>query len=236
MSLNLNKQYGITEVFVKHDYYSKLKIKFFRTLKGGTKMLLKDNGDSFTDVEQIVVAKKIYDLKEGFLLFEPDYKVQYFYEDGEHSVFRYKYIMHVGSSRSSKSFSLEEAAVRECENTENLRINVWRDTRASLGDSVWSDFRKLFPLSGRPYSFPRHTVPIYFENDSRIEPHGADANNAHGTTQDIAWLNEPYKIDKETFDQIDQRCEQMWMDLNPKQGHWSDDIQKNARCTYILHL
>jgi len=234
MSLNLNSKYGVTEVFVKHDYFSSLRIKFFRTDERGKQILIHDNGDSFRDVEPIKVTKKVYECKEGFLSVEPEYNVQYFYESGEHSVFRYKYIMHVGSSRSSKSWSLEEACIRKCETTKNLRINVWRDTRTSLGDTVWNDFKKIFPLSGRSYSFPKNTVPIYFDQTkSTIEPHGADATNAHGTTQDIAWLNEPYKITKETFDQVDQRAEQIWMDLNPKQGHWSDLVQNHPRCKVI---
>ena len=66
-----------------------------------------------------------------------------------------------------------------------------------------------------------------------IEPHGADSTNAHGITQDIAWLNEPYKISKETFDQIDQRSEQIILDLNPKAKHWSDNVSKHPRCKVI---
>ncbi len=233
-TLRPNSKYGITEVFVKHDYFAKLRVKLLKDNEDGTFTLLKDQGDYLEEVETITTTNKIYDAPEGFLSIELDYTLKYIYEEGEHAIPRYKYIMHSGSSRSSKSWSIEEWCARECETTENLRINVWRDTRESLKGSVWDDFKKLFPLSGRSYRFPRNTVPIYFtKTNSTIEPHGADITNAHGVTQDIAWLNEPYLIPKETFDQIDQRANQIIIDLNPKQGHWSDTLARHPRCKVI---
>jgi PBSX family phage terminase large subunit len=228
------KAYGITEVFVKHDYYSELKIKYIKK-EGGKTFLFKDLGDRLEKVRPYKTQKKLYPVYDKFLGFEIDGIENYFYiyEDGEHSYYRYKYIKHIGSSRSSKSWSIEEKAIRVCETISNSRVTVWRDTRESLGNSVWKDFRKIFPLSGRKYKFPKNTVPIYFANGSMIEPHGDDTTNAHGITQDIAWLNEPYKMSKDTFDQIDQRANQIWIDINPSGKHWSDDLDKHPRCKVI---
>jgi len=224
--------YGITEVFVKHDYYSELRIKILK--KDGDRLFLcEDLGDKIEIKHEIQNIKKLYPIVKGFLTYELTDDYFYIYEDGEYSIFRYKYIKHVGSSRSSKSWSIEEKAIRNCETIPNLRINIWRDTRESLGNSVWKDFRKIFPLSGRSYKFPRNTVPIYFENGSIIEPHGDDTTNAHGITQDIAWLNEPYKMTNETFDQIDVRANQIWIDINPSGKHWSDNLDKHPRCKVI---
>ena len=232
-NLSLNSKYGVTEVFVKQDYFSSLRVKLLKEVDGKL-ILLKDHGDTLEEIKEMTTEKKIYEAKEGFLPARIDYPLKYIYEEGEHSILRYKYIIHVGSSRSSKSWSIEEYCVRKCETTRNFRINIWRDTRQSLGDSIWKDFRKLFPLSGRSYKFPKNTTPIYFEEtDSLIEPHGADMTNAHGITQDIAWLNEPYLIPKETFDQIDQRAEQVILDLNPKQGHWADKLMEHPRAKVI---
>lgn len=225
-------QYGITEVFVKHDYYSNLRVKLLRPVDGGY-ILLRDAGNALEPVGPYEPASKVYPAPAGFLSVSPDYPLFYVYENGEHSIQRYKYIVHRGTSRSSKTWTLCEWAVRECEQRPNLRINVWRDTRASLTDTVWKDFKKVFPLSGRRYKFPQNTVPIFFPNGSTIEPHGADTTNAHGNTQDIAWLNEPYLISKETFDQIDQRAELLILDMNPKMSHWSDAIAKHPRCKII---
>ena len=225
--------YGVTEVFVKHDYYAGLRVKLLKQV--GDKLIqLKDEGDRLNEVGEITTTKKIYDAPQGFLSITTDYQLKYIYEEGDFAIPRYKYIMHVGSSRSSKSWSIEEWCIRQCEDITNLRINVWRDTRASLGDSVWKDFKKIFPLSGRKYKFTKNTTPLYFENtNSTIEPHGADVTNAHGMTQDIAWLNEPYRIGLDTFNQIDQRCEQMILDLNPKENHWSDNVSRHPRCIVI---
>lgn len=225
--------YGVTEVFVKHDYFSSLRVKLLKE-KEGELFLLEDKGDHLTEVQKIDTEKKIYDAPTGFLPIDLDFKLKYIYEEGEYSIPRYKYIKHEGSSRSSKSWSIEEWCVRQCETKKNFRINVWRDTRQSLSESIWEDFRKLFPLSGRDYSFPRNTVPIFFtQTNSKIEPHGADATNAHGVTQDVAWLNEPYLITKETFDQIDQRANQIILDMNPKMDHWGDELNKHPRCKVI---
>lgn len=225
-------KYGVTEVFVKHDHYANLRIKLLKKTDDGY-ILLQDNIDTVKEVEIIKTDKKIYDAPDNFLSVPIDFDLKYIYEKGKYSVPRYKYIIHKGSSRSSKSWSIEEWIIQKCERTKNLRVNIWRDTRVSLTDSIWRDFRKLFPLSGRNYKFTKNTVPIYFNSGSMIEPHGADTTNAHGITQDIAWLNEPYKISKETFDQIDQRAEQIIMDLNPKEKHWSDIISKHSRCKVI---
>jgi PBSX family phage terminase large subunit len=224
--------YGITEVYVKHDYYSELRIKILKK-KGGRFFLCEDLGDKLEVKEEFVNNKKLYPISEKFLTYELDDSYFYIYEDGKYSQYRYKYIKHIGSSRSSKSWSLEEKAIRKCEEQPSFRCTIWRDTRESLGNSIWKDFRKIFPLSGRAYKFPRNTVPIYFENGSIIEPHGDDTTNAHGITQDLAWLNEPYKMTKETFDQIDQRANQIWIDINPSGKHWSDDLDDNPRCKVI---
>lgn len=224
--------YGVTEVYVKHDYFSELRIKILKKL-GNEFFLCEDLGDKIEIKNQIQNTKKLYPIIKGFLTYDLDDTYFYIYEDGEYSIFRYKYIKHIGSSRSSKSWSIEEKAIRNCETKPNLRINIWRDTRESLGNSVWKDFRKIFPLSGRDYKFPRNTVPIYFDNGSIIEPHGDDTTNAHGITQDIAWLNEPYKMSLDTFNQIDVRASQIWIDINPSGIHWSDKLDKHPRCKVI---
>lgn len=225
-------QYGLTEVFVKHDYYSSLRIKIVR--RDGEKLWLCEYlGDKINDIEEIVTNRKIYEIQKGFFIIDLDSSYGYIYEDGEYSIPRYKYIKHIGSSRSSKSWSLEECAIRRCEETNNLRLTIWRDTKQSLSATIWEDFKKLIPLSGRSYKFTQDMRTLYFSTGSTISPQGDDTTNAHGLTQDIAWLNEPYKMSKETFDQIDMRADQIWIDINPKQGHWSDDLDKHPRCKVI---
>lgn len=230
MSSNLNKlKYGVTEVFIKHDYYAGLRVRLFDS----DGFIYEDKGDHAkkTD-EQIKITGKLYPA-ENILNYKSD--LQYHYcEDSDFGSFpRYKYIIHEGTSRSSKSWSLEEWSLRYCEEKPNKHINIWRDTREALSGTIWKDFRKLIPLSGRSIKLPQQTKPIYFENGSIIEPKGTDVNNTHGTTQDIAWLNEPYNITEDEFDQIDQRANQVIIDMNPLNLRWLDKVRNSKRCKVI---
>jgi len=75
-----------------------------------------------------------------------------------------------------------------------------------------------------------------YSTDSTFEIHGTDdEETVHGLTQDAAWLNEPYKISRDTFDQIDQRTSDfIFIDWNPKKDHWIDDLKKDPR-TLVIH-
>lgn len=230
MNLSRSKlKYGLTEVFVKHDYYASLRIRLFD--KDG--FIHIDDGDSSlpTDVK-IKNTKETYPASK-ILPYDTDILYSYC-EDADFGSFpRYKYIFHEGTSRSSKSWSIEEWCLRECENKKNLHINIWRDTREALTGTIWNDFRKLIPLSGRIIKLSKNTAPIHFANGSIISPKGADQTNAHGTTQDIAWLNEPYNISEDEFDQIDQRSNQLIVDVNPLGIRWAEKVKKNPRCIVI---
>jgi phage terminase large subunit len=224
--------YGVTEVFVKHDYYANLRVKIIKR-EGNALFLCEYKGDKIEVKEEIKTDKKIYPIPDNFLQIDLDKSFGYIYEHGDYSFFRYKYIKHTGSSRSSKSWSIIESAVRKCEENPNFRFTVWRDTQKSLGDTIWKDLRLIFPLSKREYSFTKNTQDIYFKNGSTLEPHGDDTTNAHGLTQNIAWLNEPYRMSSDTFNQIDIRSEQIWIDMNPIGRHWTDELEKNPRCKVI---
>lgn len=153
---------------------------------------------------------------------------------------KYKYILLTGSSRSSKTTSAIQNYFVEAWNNENKRLSVWRDTKKDCKDTVGKDMeKKVFPTM--PYYSPSNVVfnkteSIYtFPSKSTIEICGTDdADKVHGFNGDIAWLNEPYNISKDTFDQIDMRTEEfVIIDMNPKQAHWSDDLQKDPRCKVI---
>jgi hypothetical protein len=74
----------------------------------------------------------------------------------------------------------------------------------------------------------------YPEKKSSFEIHGADdEEKVHGLTQNVAWLNEPYKISKDTFDQIDQRSDLMFIDWNPKKSHWIEQVSKQDNAIVI---
>lgn len=151
---------------------------------------------------------------------------------------RYKYIRLPGSSRSSKTFSCIDVFDLYGRANKNKRLTVWRDTKTDCKKTVLNDVLKHLKQSNRyklGQEFNKTESIFTYNNGSTFEIHGTDdEETVHGLTQDAAWLNEPYNISREVFDQIDQRTSDfMLIDLNPKKGHWSDDLEKDPRCITI---
>lgn len=151
---------------------------------------------------------------------------------------KYKYIRLVGSSRSSKTYSCIDVYDLYAKSNLNKRLTVWRDTKTDCVKTVLEDTKKHLKNTNRwkvNNTFHETKSIITYTTGSTFEIHGTDdENTVHGLNQDAAWLNEPYDISKAVFDQIDQRTSDfILVDLNPKQGHWSDDLEKDPRCITI---
>jgi PBSX family phage terminase large subunit len=152
---------------------------------------------------------------------------------------KYRYILNKGSSRSSKTISLIDCVDQYGRSNANKRMTVWRDTKTDCKKTVLNDALKHFKSTGRyrvSCEFNITNSIFNYSSGSTFEIHGTDdEETVHGLTQDVAWLNEPYKISKDTFDQIDQRTKDfVLIDLNPKKGHWTDDLEKDPR-TLVIH-
>lgn len=150
----------------------------------------------------------------------------------------YKYIINEGSSRSSKTYSLIDCYDLYARENANKRMTVWRDTKTDCKKTVLVDTLKHHKTTARykiGYEFNKTESIFQYHNDSTVEIHGTDdEETVHGLTQDAAWLNEPYKISRDTFDQIDQRTSDfIFLDWNPKKEHWIDDLKKDKRTIVI---
>ena len=150
----------------------------------------------------------------------------------------WRYIINVGSSRSSKTVSIIDVYDLYARSYSNKRLTAWRDTKTDCRKTVLNDMLKRFKTTNRykvDQEFNKTESIFTYINQSTVEIHGTDdEETVHGLTQDGAWLNEPYKISKDTFDQIDQRtADFVIVDLNPKKGHWSDDLVKEPRAIVI---
>lgn len=150
----------------------------------------------------------------------------------------YKYIINEGSSRSSKTYSLIDCFDLYARQCSNKRLTVWRDTKTDCKKTVLVDVLKHHKTTDRyklDYQFNKTESIFQYNNDSTVEIHGTDdEETVHGLTQDAAWLNEPYKISRDTFDQIDQRTSDfIFLDWNPKKEHWIDDLKKDKRAIVI---
>ena len=152
---------------------------------------------------------------------------------------KYRYIINEGSSRSSKTISLMDCYDLYARAHESKRLTAWRDTKTDCKKTVLADMLKHQKRTGRymvGYTFNKTESIFHYSTDSTVEIHGTDdEETVHGLEQDAAWLNEPYKISRETFDQIDQRTSDfVFIDWNPKRkGHWIDELKKDARTLVI---
>lgn len=151
----------------------------------------------------------------------------------------FRYIINEGSSRSSKTISLIDCydlyARSECDK----RMTVWRDTKTDCKKTVLNDVLKHLKKTSRykvKQDFNKTESIFTYSTGSTFEIHGTDDDETvHGLTQDCAWLNEPYKISRDTFDQIDQRTSDfIFIDWNPKKSHWIEDLKKDPR-TIVIH-
>lgn len=151
---------------------------------------------------------------------------------------KYRYIVNRGSSRSSKTRSIIQAYWLFAMSNESKRLSVWRDTKKDCRDTVGFDMGVVYPSMAH-YStvqFNKTEASYQFPNKSIIEINGTDdENKVMGYNGNVAWLNEPYKISRGTFDQIDQRTEDfILIDWNPKQAHWILDLEKDERTITIV--
>jgi len=151
---------------------------------------------------------------------------------------RYKYIANKWSSRSSKTYSLIDCFDTLARKEKNKRFTIWRDTKVDCVDTVWNDLEKRLMATGRwqfQNKFNATKTYLRYATGSRVETHGADDSvSVHGLNQNAAWLNEPYKISKDVFDQIDQRTEDfIFIDWNPRQAHWVEDLERDERTIVI---
>jgi phage terminase large subunit len=152
---------------------------------------------------------------------------------------KYRYIIDEGSSRSSKTVSLIDCYDLYARANNNKRMTVWRDTKTDCKKTVLNDTLKHLKKTGRyknGQDFNKTESIFTYSTGSTFEIHGTDdSETVHGLTQDVAWFNEPYRISRDTFDQIDQRTSDfIFIDWNPKKAHWIEDIKKDKR-TLVIH-
>lgn len=171
----------------------------------------------------------------------------------------YNLIVEEGSSRSSKTWSNFQVLFVQMYKTPNLRIKVFRDTKASCYSIVEDDFVKwasdpmlrkkqyedgLITIEEMDAFLKEENLTRFFDRNktnhvwtmigsgSTLKFTGLDdEDEAMGMTQDIAWLNEPYGFSKEVFLQLKQRTSKFILfDWNPKSDHFINIFKKDEDC------
>lgn len=152
---------------------------------------------------------------------------------------RWRYIMLKGSSRSSKTISTIDCIDAFARYKLDKRITIWRDTKVDCRATIGIDTERHLRRTNRwknGFTFNETKGVSKYYTQSTVELNGIEDDvKAHGLTQDVAWFNEPYKISKQIFDQIDQRTSDfIIIDWNPRDVQWLEDLEKDPR-TIVLH-
>jgi len=145
---------------------------------------------------------------------------------------KYKYIVHEGGSRSSKSWSILQVLLMRALEGQNEDYTIVRDRLTWIKSTLLKDLVKMvdmYKLEISPEINANRQDQIYKINGSEFAFFGLDyAEKLHGRTQDFFWINEAMSVSKQSFDQLKIRTKKGgFIDYNPAgDDSWVYDIQK----------
>jgi len=174
---------------------------------------------------------------------------------------RFRYVINTGSSRSSKTWSINQCLYRYATSYNYKHITILRDIAKHCRELVETDFldwmrdpngRVLELQKGEIHNdefadimteetlvntLDRNKTDHTYETTSKslLRFTGADdIDSIMGKSQSVLWVNEPYRFSKLIFDQLDQRTTDfVVLDWNPKQKHFIDDLSRHERAIVI---
>lgn len=154
-----------------------------------------------------------------------------------------RYVVHEGSTRSSKTQSICQALIVEALRRP-LEVDIVRESMPVLRRSAYKDFKewlKEYDLyDDRLHNKTEGVIVLPAAGGaSKIRFYGADEERKlQGPERDIAWINEANEVSGEVFRQIRRRTrEALVMDYNPSHGssHWIDaDVIGSGR-EQVIH-
>jgi phage terminase large subunit len=150
-----------------------------------------------------------------------------------------RFLLSVGSSRSSKTFSQMQWIIIEClkRANEGIFISVVRASFPSLRRTVYREFVELLKEYGlydvNKHNKTEHVIEIagnYVEFFSL-----SDSQKVRGAKRNHLYLNECNEIDYESAQQLFLRTsERIFMDMNPSDiWHWSWKMKDRNDVDYI---
>lgn len=133
-----------------------------------------------------------------------------------------------GSSRSAKTWSWIFLIVYICKFVEtSCTINIYRATFEEFKTTLYRDFKKVLDLFGIPNKFhDAERIKSFKIGKNTINFLGCDKlGKAHGAGCEYAIFNEMMHIPQDVFDQVEARCQKLWIgDYNPSYSqHWVFD-------------
>ena len=150
-----------------------------------------------------------------------------------------RFVLSVGSSRSSKTYSMMQWIIIQClqRQGEGIYISIVRSSFPSLRRTVYREFvdmlKKYKLYSIHKHNRTEHIIDIagnYVEFFSLN-----DSQKIRGAERNILYLNEVNEIDWESAQQLFLRTkERILMDMNPSDVyHWAWKMKDNDNVDYI---
>lgn len=152
---------------------------------------------------------------------------------------KYRQIVSMGGSRSSKSYSILQMLMLEMTRLKKLKITTWRDTKVTCRATVLEDFEKIITFNNQIYSNFSHNKQsgsfVYKPTGSRIIFEGADnIGKVLGSSQHISFFNEVTEFSKEVYLQITQRTSgKVICDYNPSKDFWLEKYRFDEKTKFI---
>lgn len=152
---------------------------------------------------------------------------------------KYRQIVSMGGSRSSKTFSILQILMLEMIVKKNIKITVWRDTKVTCRATALEDFKKIIMFDDNIFlKFKENKQSgsfTYMPNGSKIIFEGADSiGKVLGGAQDISYFNEITEFSKDVYLQITQRtADRVLCDYNPSKDFWLEQYREDPDTVFI---
>lgn len=150
-----------------------------------------------------------------------------------------RFVLSVGSSRSSKTYSMLQWIVLECAKRkgEGIYISVVRKSFPSLRRTVYREFVELLKeynlYSEDKHNKSEHVIELFGNHVEFFSL--SDSQKVRGAKRNHLYLNECNEVDWESGQQLFLRTtERVFMDENPSDvWHWSMKMKDREDCEYL---
>ena len=148
-----------------------------------------------------------------------------------------RFILNIGGSRSSKTFSIMQFILIYCLKNKDKTITIARKTFPSLRLGAYREFMNMLKVYDI-YKTENHnkTNNFYLLNGNTIQFISIDqSQKLRGLQHDLVFIDECNEISKEEADQIFMRTNgQIILAENPSNAlHWSLQLKEKENCLYI---
>jgi len=150
-----------------------------------------------------------------------------------------RFVVNIGGTRSTKTYSLLQVIVCKClQATEPLVISIVRKSFPSLKISAMRDFFDIIKSMGL-YSEENHSKQnnTYLLNDCLVEFLSIDdSEKKKGSKRDILYINEANELDYGDFNALNLRTAlQVFLDFNPSELFWFQDKLQHRKDVKVIH-